>query len=69
MRPFAGMNETVLLQMGELGEGFRTQMTFERALVRERSEMNFQIGELTERFFTRSAFVNDFAVLFAQRIR
>lgn len=67
--PLPSMHQVVLLQVGELGEALLAQGALERALPAVHSQMDLEVGELPKALTAHVALIQDFAVLFLQRVR
>ena len=67
-RLLASMHENMLLEMSELREALGTRVALERPLASVHPQMHLEIRQLAERLRALFALVDDFSVLFAQRI-
>lgn len=62
------MNEVMLLQMRQLGEGFRADVTLERSFPGVRPQVHLEVGELAEGLVADIALIVDLAILLLERI-
>lgn len=64
-----GVYVIVFLQMSQLCKALAARFAFERPFAGVRSQMDFQVGQLTERLAAHVALVVHFTVFLADRIR
>ena len=62
------MDEVVLLQVSQLGEGLAAGVALEGSLSAVRPQVNLQVGELAKDLAAMLAFVLDLAILLLERV-